>query len=63
MKKYQKGLRVFSSHTRFEVGTTPRLDFCKTCCVGISLKLGFLKLFDIARSKDAFVANHLEFSR
>jgi hypothetical protein len=59
-----KGWKKFSSHTKFEVGDSPKVNFWHDLwCGDMTLKDAFPYLFGIACTKDASVAAHLEFSR
>ena len=57
------GWREFSGHTRFEVGDDSKIWFWHDVwCMDLAHKVAFLKLFSMARFKDASMADHLEFS-
>jgi len=60
-KNIRKGWDSFSHYTRFVVGDGSKISFWHDLWFGdIALKVAFLALFDIARLKDAVVADNLE---
>lgn len=61
MEKIRKGWDLFSRYTRFVVGDGSKISFWHDLwCGDTTLKVAFLALFDIARLKDAVVADNLE---
>jgi hypothetical protein len=62
-KNIRRGWRLFSSHTRFELGNGSRTSFWDDVwCGQWPLKEAFPVLYGIACDKDACVAAHLDFS-
>jgi hypothetical protein len=59
-KNIRKGWSLFHSHTRLNLGIESRIQFWDyVWCGEILLKEAFPVLYDIARDKDAHVADHL----
>jgi hypothetical protein len=59
-KNIRKGWSLFRSHTRLILGNGSRIRFWDDVwCGEMPLKEAFPVLYDIARDKDANVANHL----
>ena len=57
-----KGWRVFSSHTRFNLGDGSKIKFWDDVwCKEASLKEAFPGLYNIASAKDASIANNMDF--
>jgi hypothetical protein len=62
-KNIRKGWSLFCSHTRFELGDESKIRFWNDVwCGKLPLKVAFLALYVVAREKNAFVADHLDYS-
>jgi hypothetical protein len=60
---FWSGWEVFSSFVRYEVGDGSKIRFWHDLWCGEPLKISFPDLFSIARCKDAWVADHMQFRK